>query len=97
VLEEVVAAAGRDLGGGARRKVGEVDVVDDHVRVVVLAPDLRVHVVEPRVVGRDEMTPLDDLQRVLRRLVRVLRRAGDGRLRHRAAVEEHRRPEPGAS
>src|SRR4029453_9626270 len=97
MVERVGPPAGGAFRGGGRGKVGQVDVVDDDVGVVVLPPDLRVHVVEPRVVGGDEVTPLDDLEGVLRLLVRVLQRAGDRRLRRSAAVEHDSRSDPGAS
>jgi hypothetical protein len=62
-LEEVVAALRGDLGGCAGRQLGEVDVVDEDLDVVRLPPSLRVDVVEPRVVLRNEVAPLDDAQR----------------------------------
>ena len=44
-----------------------MDVVDDHLSVVLLAPFLHVPVVEPLVVGWDEVNPLKDLERLLSR------------------------------
>jgi hypothetical protein len=40
-LDHVVAGARRELGRGAGRQVGLVDVVDDDVDAVLLAPFLR--------------------------------------------------------
>ena len=63
--EEVVSLLRRDLRGGPGGEVHQVDVVHDDVRVVLLAPFLGVGAVEPRVPGRNEMAPLDDLERLL--------------------------------
>src|SRR5262249_41068249 len=41
------------------------DVIDDHAGVVLRAPGLDVGVVEPGVVPRYEVLPLQDLQRLL--------------------------------
>src|SRR6266516_2242600 len=58
-LDQVVALAGVDLGGGAGGEQGVVDVVDGHGDAVVLAPLLG-PAVEPGVVAGDEMAPLQD-------------------------------------
>src|SRR5207248_9601524 len=84
----VVPLAGGGLGGHAAREVGLVNVVDGHVGVVRLAPALRVLVVEPLVVRRDEVAPLQDPQRALELLAPELRGAGHGALRAEAAVDE---------
>ena len=76
-LDEVVPASGRHLRGGRRRQQSVVDVVDVDLHVVLLAPRLDVGVVEPRVVRRHEVRPLEDLQVPLELLVLVLERAGE--------------------
>src|SRR5262249_42600105 len=57
---------GPPLGGNpsprARRKPGGVDVVSDYVGGVLLSPVLDALAVEPRVVGRDEVNPLKNLE-----------------------------------
>jgi hypothetical protein len=63
--EEVVALLGGHLGPCPGRHLVDEDVVDDHLNVVLLAPPLRVLVVEPPVVGGDEMAHLGDPQRPL--------------------------------
>ena len=96
VPEDVVTALSGDLSLRACRQLGEVDVVDLHVGVVLGAPVLRVRVVEPHVVGGNEVAPLDDLERVLVLLVDVLRHSGCRHLRQRAAVENQESAEPPA-
>ena len=51
---------GRDLSGGAGVEAGDPDVVDGHLGVVLLAPLDDVLLVEPLVVGRHEVDPLED-------------------------------------
>ena len=54
--------------GLGRRTIGDVvepDVVDDHLGVVPLAPLLDVGVVEPGVVARDGVLPLQDSEGLL--------------------------------
>src|SRR3989454_1522473 len=63
--EEVVALLGRDLGGGEGVDAGDPDVVAGHLGVVLLAPLDRVLLVEPLVVGGDEVDPLDDPELLL--------------------------------
>jgi len=72
-LEQVVPALGRHLGVRTRREVGERDVVHGHRDAVALSPLARV-AVEPRVVGRHEVTPLHDAQRLLGALRHHVRR-----------------------
>src|SRR3989475_3613334 len=55
----------RDLGVAPRPQVGEGDVVDRHLSTFGRPPILGV-LVEPGVVRRDEMAPLEDLERLLR-------------------------------
>ena len=62
---------GRAAGGDFRRG----HVVDGDVRGVLLPPLLRVDAVEPAVVARDEVAPLQDLQRLLARGGLLLRAA----------------------
>ena len=58
-------------------KLGEVDVVDHHLGVVLLAPRLHVLVVEPAVVRRHEVAPLHDPERPGQLLAAVLRHGRD--------------------
>src|SRR6266704_4491415 len=58
---------GSDLGVGPRSQVGEGDVVDRHLDVLGRSPVLGV-LVEPDVVGRDKVAPLQDLESLLRTL-----------------------------
>ena len=74
---QVVALLRRDFRRRARRNQGEVDVVDDHFGVVLLAPFLGVLVVEPLVVGGDEVAPLQDLQRLGRARGRHVKERAD--------------------
>src|SRR5690349_21647515 len=67
----------RDFGGGAGVQLGIDDVIDDHLGVVLLTPLLDEHVVEPLVVGRNEVFPLHDLERLLARRARLLRRVDE--------------------
>ena len=96
VAEDVVPTPGRDLRLGARRELSEVDVVDLHVRVVLVAPVLRVGLVEPDVVRRHEVTPLDDLERVLVLPVDVLRDRRGRNLRQRPRVGDQEPAETAA-
>jgi hypothetical protein len=57
-----VSALRRDLGRPGAVEQGVVDVVDLDLDVVLLAPLLRVRVVEPCVVRGDEMNPRHDPQ-----------------------------------
>ncbi len=59
---QVVALLRRYFRRCARRDQAEVDVVDDYLGAIFGAPFLGVGVVEPLVVGGDEVTPLQDLQ-----------------------------------
>src|SRR5262245_28662638 len=59
-----MALLGTDFRGRARLDEREVDVVDDDLGIVLLAPVLRVLGVEPFVVTRDEVAPLQDLERL---------------------------------
>src|SRR5262249_24254954 len=59
---EVVTPLRRNFRRSAGFDQREVDVVDNHLSVVLLAPVLGVFVVEPLVVGRNEVAPLQDLQ-----------------------------------
>src|SRR5207249_1608266 len=54
----------RNLGIGARAQIGEGDVVDGDLHSLGHSPILGV-LVEPDVVGGDEVAPLDDLQGLL--------------------------------
>jgi len=69
--EEIVTLLGRHLGGRARIDRWNPDVIDDHLRVVLLAPLPGICVVEPFVVGGHEVAPLENLQRVARRACRT--------------------------
>ena len=60
--DEVMPLLRRHLGRGARRDQAEIDIVDCHLGVVLGSPLLDVLVVEPLVVSRNEVTPLQDLQ-----------------------------------
>jgi hypothetical protein len=62
--EQVVALLRGDLGRGAGVDLADRDVVDGDAGVVLLAPLLAEHAVEPLVVARDEVAPLDDLERL---------------------------------
>ena len=73
--EQVVTALGRDLRRAGRVEQGVVDVVDLDLDVVRLAPPLDVRVVEPLVVGGNEVGPLHDPQLACKLLVRELQRS----------------------
>src|SRR6266566_9038886 len=60
VEEEVVPALSGYFGCRPRVEQGVVDVLDVHLDVVLLPPLRHPGLVEPVVVGRDEMNPLDD-------------------------------------
>ena len=66
--EEVMTLLRGDLGRGGGVEGGDADVVDRDLGVVLLAPLLDVVAVEPLVVARDEVVPLQDLQLLLRAL-----------------------------
>src|SRR5439155_13374655 len=96
-VDEVVAGAGRELGGVTGRQLEVRDVVDADLDPVLVPPLLR-ELVEPYVVGGNEMAPDQDSEvRALdlgRRLPRQQhvpeRRAGDDRaggLEEAATVE----------
>jgi hypothetical protein len=59
---KVVALLRGDFRHGARRNEIEIDVVDNHFGIVLLAPFLDVDGIEPFVVARNEMVPLHDLE-----------------------------------
>ena len=60
-LDDVVAGLGSRLRRESRGQVQVVDVINRHIDLVLRAP-IRSHLVEPGVVGRDEMAPLQDRQ-----------------------------------
>ncbi len=62
VEEQVVTLSRCCFRRHSRRKQRVEDVVDLHLDVVRLAPRLRPRAVEPRVVRRNEVRPLDDRQ-----------------------------------
>jgi hypothetical protein len=66
--EQVVPFLSGDLGLRAGGDPHVVDVVHDNISVVLLPPFLDVPLVEPLVVGRDEVDPLKDLERLLSRM-----------------------------
>src|SRR5262245_60979380 len=77
--DEVMAPLCRDLGRRARFDERKIDVVDHHLRAVLLAPLLRVLAVEPLVVAGDEVAPLENLERLGRaRGAHMEERAGGG-------------------
>ncbi|MNN35075.1 hypothetical protein D3C81_1489130 [compost metagenome] len=78
--EQVMSLLCRHFGRRARGQRGDADVVDHHLGIVLLAPLFHVGVVEPLVVARHEMVPLQDLQRALRRV---------------GIARDHERPEAG--
>ncbi len=63
--EQVVPFLRRYLGGGPRGQRGDPHVIDDDLGIVALAPFLHICVVEPLVIARHEVVPLEDLQGVL--------------------------------
>ena len=63
-LKEVVALLRRDFRVGPRRQIGKRDVVHRDLDALGHAPVLGV-LVEPRVVGGNEVAPLDDFERLL--------------------------------
>jgi hypothetical protein len=70
-----VATLRGDLGRAGAVEQGVVDVVDVDLDVVCLAPLLDVRVVEPLVVGGDEVRPRHDAEIARELLVRELQRA----------------------
>src|SRR5215472_14614605 len=73
---QVVALLRRHFRGSARGNEIEVDVVDDNLGIVLLAPVLGVLIVEPLVVSGHEVAPLQNFQ--------GLRRTGGGCMKERA-------------
>src|ERR1700731_1107063 len=65
--EEVVAFLRGDFGGGSGGKINQIDIVHHDVGVVLLSPFLGEFSVEPGIVSRDEMAPLNYFQRLLLR------------------------------
>src|SRR6266550_1526938 len=63
-LEQIVPLLSSDLGVGARPEIGEGDVVDGDLDAFGGSPVLGV-LVEPHVVGRNEVAPLEDLEGLL--------------------------------
>src|SRR3989449_767015 len=63
-LEQIVPLLSGDLGVGARPEIGEGDVVDRHLDPLGRPPVFRV-LVEPHVVGGNEVAPLEDLEGLL--------------------------------
>ena len=61
MLHQIVPFARAELGGDRGRHFGGVDMVDRHIDIVRFAPGLRERI-EPGVVCRDEVTPLQDLE-----------------------------------
>src|SRR5262249_28539214 len=86
--EDVVAAARLRFRGGEGTKLGVVDVIDCHLDVVALSPRRRPLVVEPAVVSRHDVAPLDDREAALERAGRVLERPGEGVAARRVAEGE---------
>jgi hypothetical protein len=62
-LEEVMSSLCRHLGFGEGPPLVDVDVVDDDLDAVPLAPAPRVFLVPPLVVPGDVVVPLGDTQR----------------------------------
>src|SRR5262245_10416855 len=67
----------RYFGGRAGVELGVHDVIDDHLGVVLLAPLLDEHLVEPLVVGRDKVLPLHDPEGLLALGAGLLRRVNE--------------------
>src|SRR6266576_2855620 len=63
-LEQVVSLLRRHFCVGTRDELGEVDVIHGDLDTLARAPILGV-LVEPHVVGGDEVAPLQDLERLL--------------------------------
>src|SRR5262249_58352163 len=63
--KQVVPSLRRNFGGSARWNSSGMNIVDDDFGFVLLSPFLDVLVVEPGVVGGNEMNPLKDLERLL--------------------------------
>ena len=59
-MDDVVAGPGGELRGHPRGQHEMGDVIDANLDPVLLAPLLHEHVVEPGVVGGDEVAPLED-------------------------------------
>src|SRR5947209_20466320 len=93
--DQIVPLLRRNFRGGPRRDFVERDVVHHDVDVVFLAPFFGEHAVEPLVVPRHEVTPLEDLQGLLLRRCSFRKekeRAGSGSDCQRAAAgkfDEH--------
>src|SRR6266436_6542886 len=60
--EKVVTLLCRGLGSSLRGKVNKVDVINDDVGIVFLSPLLAEGSVEPRIVGGNEVAPLENFQ-----------------------------------
>src|SRR5207248_3862852 len=76
---------------GAAVEAGVVDVLDGDLDVVFRLPLLDPGVVEPVVVGRDEVDPLDDREVALEPAPLELQRAGEREGRRRARGAHRRR------
>ena len=89
--EQVVPALGRDLRGRPRVEQRVVDVLHADLDVVALTPLLDPRVVEPVVVGRNEVDPLDDREVAFEGPVRESHRARERERGGRAGNPEHGR------
>src|SRR6185437_13842533 len=63
--EQVVSLFGGNFGRCARGELCQVDVVDGDIGIVLLAPLFGKDAVKPLVVFGNEVTPLNDLERLL--------------------------------
>src|SRR5262249_29689363 len=69
--DEVMPFLRRHFGRGTRGDQSEIDVVDGDVGIVFSSPLLHVLIVEPLVVGRNEVAPLQNFQSLLGGMLRA--------------------------
>lgn len=63
-VKEIVSLSRRGFGGAARGDLGGGHMIDDDFEPVLRSPLLRENIIEPPVVGRHVVAPLDDPQRL---------------------------------
>src|ERR1700757_4182077 len=94
VGKNVMSGSSRNLGRGARRQLQMRDVINGYRDAVLLAP-LRCKTIEPFIVLRHEMAPLEDLERLgLCKSARHKRRRKRGRQTRSSSRGAHLLQEP---
>ena len=60
--EQIMSALGRDLRRGTASETGNANVIDDDFGIVFLSPLFHIGVIEPIVILRHKVGPLQDLE-----------------------------------